>query len=269
MEPRHLEIAQDLMEDIDQGRYAPGAPLPTEDRLMEVYGTSRNTVRRAMQELTNRGRIDIKQGSGSTVRRYRPTTHLASSAEGEADDERYAAYVRRMRTEQGVEPNQRLRVIVESAGPTVADLLELGPAEEDRYVVIRRCDRYLAGRLWQRQLSYYPRRLAQGSDKGAELMTPEDIQRGTRTLLAEMGYPQTRSWDVVGAKMPSLKDSTLFGIGPGIPLLVHDRLAYSGDEPVRFTKTLMPADRHQLMYFEGEMTPEQLRAGTDLNIYDH
>ncbi|ASU86078.1 GntR family transcriptional regulator [Nocardiopsis gilva YIM 90087] len=266
---RHLEIAHDLMEGIDEGRYSPGTALPTEDQLMSNYGTSRNTVRRALRELSSRGRIDTRQGSGSTVREYRPTVHLASSAKGEPDDERYTRYVERIKDEQGVEPTQRLRVIVEAATGKLARLLDLDPSDTAGFVVIRRCDRYIGPRLWQRQLSYYPDFIAKGEGKGAALMQPEDIPRGTRELLAELGYPQTTSWDVVGAKMPSLKDSALFGIGPGTPLLVHDRMAYSGDTPIRFTKTLMPADRHQLLYFEGDMTPESLRKATDVNIYDH
>ncbi|MDA8369711.1 MAG: GntR family transcriptional regulator [Nocardiopsaceae bacterium] len=264
-----MEIAHDLMEGIDEGRYAPGAPLPTEDQLMSFYSTSRNTIRRALQELSNRGRIDTKQGSGSTVRQYRPTTHLASPVEGEADDERYTRYVERMKEEQGVEPTQKLRVIVEAATGTLAALLHLDPSETEGFVVIRRCDRYVGPRLWQRQLSYYPDHIAMGSSEGAQLMQPEDIPQGTRTLLAKMGYPQTKSWDVVGARMPSLKDSTLFGLGPGIPLLVHERMAYSGDTPIRFTKTFMPADRHQLLYADGEMTADALQMATDVNIYDH
>ncbi|GAA1106398.1 GntR family transcriptional regulator [Nocardiopsis composta] len=267
MEPRHLEIAHDLMEDIDEGRYPPGAALPTEDKLMGRYGTSRNTVRRALQELTSRGRIDVKQGSGSTVRSYAPVTHLAGgSADGE-DDEHYASYVERVEAERDAEPHQRLRVMVEAAGDAVAELLGLG-AGDDRSVVIRRCDRYLNGRLWQRQMAYYPRFLTLENPKGAELVGPEDIQGGVRALLEEMGYPQTGSWDVIGARMPSLKESTLFSVGPGVPLMVHDRLAYSGDRPLRLIRTLMPADRHQLLYREGELSPEALRTGMGVNVHD-
>ncbi|MFW5416296.1 GntR family transcriptional regulator [Nocardiopsis sp. CNT-189] len=265
MEPRHLEIAHDLMEDIDEGRYPPGAALPTEDKLMGRYGTSRNTVRRALQELTSRGRIDVKQGSGSTVRSYDPVTHLAAGSA--SDDTEHRAPQAEPGAERDAEPHQRLRVMVEAAGDAVAELLGLGEGD-DRSVVIRRCDRYLGGRLWQRQMAYYPRSLTADTPKGSELVSPEDIPGGARTLLEEMGHPQTGSWDVIGAKMPSLKESTLFSIGPGVPLMVHDRLAYSGDRPIRLIRTLMPADRHQLLYHEGELPPEALRTGMGVNVHD-
>ncbi|MUL39741.1 GntR family transcriptional regulator [Streptomonospora sp. PA3] len=264
MEPRHIEIAQDLMEEIDQGRYAPGDSLPTEDQLIQTYRTSRNTVRRALQELSNRGRINTKQGSGSTVRQYRPTVHLASPLQGQSDDERYDNYLERMRREQGVAPREELMVGREAATGTLAHLLDLDPSEARGFVVIRRCDRFVGPRLWERQESYYPDYIAEGTD----LDRPANIPEGTKKLLADLGYPQTGSWDVVGAKMPSLKESSRFALGPGVPLLVHERVAYSNTTPIRFTRTYLPADRHQLLYAEGAIAPELLQMATDVNVYD-
>ncbi|GAA4914305.1 GntR family transcriptional regulator [Streptomonospora salina] len=264
MEPRHIEIAHELMEEIDQGRYVPGQPLPTEDRLIETYRTSRNTVRRALHELASRGRIDTKQGSGSRVRDYRPTVHLASPLQGHSDDERYANYLDRMRREHGVDPREDLKVGREPATGTLAHLLDLDPAEDRGFAVIRRCDRYVGTRLWERQESYYPDFIAEGTD----LDRPANVPEGTKKLLAELGYPQTGSWDVIGAKMPSLKESSRFALGPGVPLLVHERVAYSDTTPIRFTRTYLPADRHQLLYAEGAIEPDLLHTATDVNVYD-
>ncbi|MBV2362883.1 GntR family transcriptional regulator [Streptomonospora sp. NEAU-YY374] len=265
MEPRHLVIARALLSEIDGGRYEPGDSLPTEEQLMASYGTSRNTVRRALQELANRGRIDIKQGSGSTVRRpRRPIVHVASSIEGIPDDERYARYVERMSKEQTEEPRLRFQARRGPAGGRIARLLRIDPNRPGAFVLCRRCDRMFGARLWERQLSYYPGHIAEGS----ELETPEDIPTGTKEVLAAMGYPQTRHWDVIRAEMPSIKDSDRFGMGPGIPLLVHERLAFSGDTPIRYTVTRMPADRHHLMYVEGDTSEDDLLDALQANTYD-
>ncbi|MDA0565980.1 GntR family transcriptional regulator [Streptomonospora sp. S1-112] len=264
MEPQHLRIAGDLMEKIDEGDYAPGAQLPTEEELMREWGTSRNTVRRALQELANRGRIDTKQGSGSTVRRYRPTLHLASPAPAGSDAERYESYINRLREEEGRLPTERLEVGREPATGVLAGLLKLDPGDPRAFVVIRRCDRVVGPQLWQRQESYYPGFIAEGT----ELELPTDIPGGTKDVIAGLGYPQTGAWDVIGAKMPSLKDSSRFGIGPGVPLLVHERVAYSGQTPIRFTRTTMPADRHKLFYAEGDIDPAILSTITDVSVYE-
>lgn len=187
MAARHVEIAEDLLAGIENGRYPPGGHLPTEDALMVHYATSRNTVRRALERLANLGRIDTRQGSGSQVREYKPITHLASSIKGAADDERWSEYAARLREKQEGVPHQTLKVGFEAATGMIARLLDLNPSETEGFVVIRRCDRVVDGKLWERQISYYPEDIAVGT----ELMRPEDIKRGTITVLAELGYEQT------------------------------------------------------------------------------
>ncbi|GAA3741941.1 GntR family transcriptional regulator [Salinactinospora qingdaonensis] len=265
MAARHVEIAQDLLEDIENGILSPGTLLPTEDELVERYAASRNTVRRALERLANMGRIDTKQGSGSIVREYKPITHLAASIPGAQAQGRWSEYVTRLSQSDSANPQQRLKVSLEAATGVTAHLLHLDPSETEGFMVIRRCDRFVDGRLWERQVSHYPADLAMDT----ELMRPDYIERGTLAVLAELGYPQTGSWDVVGARMPSPKDAALFGLGPGIPLLVHERVAYAGTRPIRFTKTYIPADGHQLLYAEGDVSPEHLRAASDVNIFEH
>lgn len=65
--PKYSLIANQLMRDIDAGRYAVGDFLPTERELMRAYGVSRGTVRSAVQDLKHRGVVSSQQGSGSKV----------------------------------------------------------------------------------------------------------------------------------------------------------------------------------------------------------
>lgn len=65
--PKYSLIANQLMRDIDAGRYAVGDFLPTERELMRAYGVSRGTVRSAVQNLKHRGVVSSQQGSGSKV----------------------------------------------------------------------------------------------------------------------------------------------------------------------------------------------------------
>lgn len=60
-------VAQDLTRAITQGRYAPGAFLPTEQDLAAEYGTSRNVVREAQRLLSAHGMIEVLHGRGSRV----------------------------------------------------------------------------------------------------------------------------------------------------------------------------------------------------------
>ncbi len=60
-------IHDTLAGEIDGGRYAPGAKLPTETELARRFGVNRHTVRRALAALTEAGRIHVRRGAGAFV----------------------------------------------------------------------------------------------------------------------------------------------------------------------------------------------------------
>ena len=57
-----------LRDDIATGQQAEGSVLPSEQRLAEIHGVSRVTVRRALDALARDGLIEKKTGAGSIVR---------------------------------------------------------------------------------------------------------------------------------------------------------------------------------------------------------
>jgi DNA-binding GntR family transcriptional regulator len=65
--PPYLKIAADVEADIRSGRLAPGAALPSLNRLAQEYGVARNTVVRAMTVLKERGLVTTRQGWGTFV----------------------------------------------------------------------------------------------------------------------------------------------------------------------------------------------------------
>ncbi len=65
--PRYYQILVDLRSKIEGGQIAPGERLPTEKELMERYGVSRVTVRRALEELCARGFTEHRGKKGHYV----------------------------------------------------------------------------------------------------------------------------------------------------------------------------------------------------------
>lgn len=61
------QVADDLEADIEAGRLRPGAKLPGELALAELYGVARVTVRRAIQEMAKKGLLQIVHGRGTFV----------------------------------------------------------------------------------------------------------------------------------------------------------------------------------------------------------
>lgn len=66
-QPLYKKIYQQLLLDIQAGKYPPGSQLPTEKELAEAFGVSRITSKRALAELAEDGWIDRIRGRGSFV----------------------------------------------------------------------------------------------------------------------------------------------------------------------------------------------------------
>jgi GntR family transcriptional regulator len=75
----YLSIAADLRNDIATGRLGSDRRLPTERQLIERYGVSRQTVRRALQELHSEGLIFRVRGRGTFPLRLAGAGHYLQS----------------------------------------------------------------------------------------------------------------------------------------------------------------------------------------------
>lgn len=67
MAKRSQVIVDDYLRRIVSGEMTEGQLLPTENALIEQYAVSRTAVREAIQALSTKGFVIIRQGSGSTV----------------------------------------------------------------------------------------------------------------------------------------------------------------------------------------------------------
>jgi len=65
--PIHQKVYDALQQGIADGRYPPGAKLPSEAALVRQFDTSRITVGRALRDLQSQGWIERRAGSGSYV----------------------------------------------------------------------------------------------------------------------------------------------------------------------------------------------------------
>ncbi len=122
----HGQLYRTLGDSITRGAVKPGDRMPTENELMELYGVSRTTARRALDELRREGLVDRLAGKGTFVAHPRldaAIPHLHSVTE---EIER-----------QGYRPGSRLLAVDEGvADATVA--ANLGLAEGDPVLFVNR-----------------------------------------------------------------------------------------------------------------------------------
>jgi GntR family transcriptional regulator len=74
----HHRISTLIKDGIANGRYRAGEQLPTEQALVEAYGVSRVTVRRALQSLEQQGLIERHAGRGTFVRQQATVLNIAT-----------------------------------------------------------------------------------------------------------------------------------------------------------------------------------------------
>jgi GntR family transcriptional regulator len=65
--PVSVQVAADIEADIDAGKLARDTRLPSEAELSAQYGVARVTVRRALEELRERGKVVTVHGRGTFV----------------------------------------------------------------------------------------------------------------------------------------------------------------------------------------------------------
>jgi len=67
--PLHFQLFKEIKDQIVSGKFEPGDFLGTEKSLMEEYGVSCTTLRRALQSLVQSGYVYRKAGKGTFIRR--------------------------------------------------------------------------------------------------------------------------------------------------------------------------------------------------------
>lgn len=66
-EPLYAQLIRVIKDAIQNGRYKPGDQIPTESELSKMFGVSRITVRKTIEELCAQGYLVKRQGKGTFV----------------------------------------------------------------------------------------------------------------------------------------------------------------------------------------------------------
>ncbi len=117
-------IVSDIIEKIENGSYAEGSRLPSEEELRRTYECSRVTIRHALSELQYAGYILSRQGSGSFV----SSKHKLQSPGRAISLDRYM-------TDNDIETRNRvLRFEMKDADKVIAQLLSIRPGDKVFYI---------------------------------------------------------------------------------------------------------------------------------------
>ena len=227
--PKHEQLRGRLTE--LAARLPAGTPLPGERQLCIDHGVSRITVREAIGQLVSEGVLVRVRGKGTFVaeRAARSRLHLAS----------FNSDMRRL----GLQPST-----------VVLAVARLMPPPATR----RALDLAAGASAW------HVRRLRLADQQPMSIddawyvtdvlpdLDAQDLTGSLYSLLADhYGCPIDRAEQTVRAAVADRETGPLLGLSAGRPVLVFDRVSYSGGRPVEHAESTYRGDRYEV-----EMTVE-------------
>lgn len=209
---RYAEVATSIAKDIDQGRYSEREALPAERALSERFEVSRDTMRKAIKQLEEKGYVVSRRGSGTFVApKHLRSVH--SSIDGWTD---YSVKL-------GQRAGQKvLSVGVIAAPPEISDRLALS---QDAPVVRVHRVRYLD----DKPLGVHESFLVLNNP---DHLTQKALEReGSLYHLLQntFGITLAEATDSISALAATPDDAAWLNVDAGTPLLRVERLTLSKD----------------------------------------
>lgn len=213
--PKYYQLKVDIKSKIEDGTYQENEALPSENELIEQYGVSRITVRKALDELAKENYLYKIQGKGTFVGGFRKTGGINLLATTSCITElRQRGY-----------KTQRI--------PLVQKIIDCDEELEEKYG-LKNGERYFEferiytgnGIPYSYELSFYLYRYVAGIEN-------RDLGRESiHTVLSDLGfndYPIRRSTEIK-AILPDEMLKARLNVDDRMPLLEMNLLSFIGNE---------------------------------------
>ncbi|MDR6414830.1 GntR family transcriptional regulator [Pseudarthrobacter sulfonivorans] len=223
--PKHEQLRVIILKLVKE-ELEPGARLPSERTLMDSYGVSRITVRAAIGRLVNEGHLVRVPAKGTFVADspVQSTLHLASfTQEMEA---------------MGHVPSTVV-LVAEAADAPDAIVEALGLGQGSEAIHLRRL-RLADGRPVSVDDAWY------NPDYAGGLLDIDLTGSVYRALAAQFGYQIDRARQSVRSEGAPADVGALLGTGTGAPVLVFDRVSFSGNLAIEHSRSWYRSDRYSL-----------------------
>jgi GntR family transcriptional regulator len=242
----YQQLAEELRQDILEGRLPPGVAFPSERKLMARYQVTRSTVRSAIGMLRQEGLVAAEHGAGSFVKDPKAGRRRLDSRKVGMDRPGPMSHGSR-RTEDDQERRfdigalQGLSVSRMAAPPWISELFQVAAGKEILMQEGTGIDDQGAPALTRAWL--HPK-------VAAELkITKKRLERRwLPQLLWELGVPGHEGEDVVEAAMPTPTLKHLMALPDGVPVLQLCRVMREQEQVVAVIETHLPADKATLVF---------------------
>lgn len=229
-EPLYLQIKLALKKQILSGEYAPYERLPSESKLMSMFGVSRITVRQALKDLSSEGLVFTSQGKGT----------FASKPKATQDVQQLQGFDEAM-SPKGYKTSARLVSIRERvADRDVQQKLQLG--DKDKVIEVVRI-RYLNQDPISLDRSFFPLEVGQG-------LFGEDLTRDIFPMLEKQLNVSLGQAEISLEARPADEEvAQHLGIEHGSPLMWVERLTRDQSErPIDYEYLAIRGDSYKYSF---------------------
>jgi GntR family transcriptional regulator len=227
--PLYEQIKEYLLSNISVGAFPPDSRLPSERALSVQFGVSRETVKKAINDLVQSGHLYVQIGKGTYVRRPKIDQSLEMLTSFSEEISRQHQKVSSRVLNAGIMPaapeeSHALRItlgvpLVYLRRVRLAN--ERPMAVEDTRIVASMCPGLLDGRDFSKESLY-------------------------RVLREDYGLHLTHAEQSIEARLATPEESMLLQIEPRAPILNMTRVTYTDDDqPVEYTLSAYCGSRYK------------------------
>lgn len=241
--PLYHQVYLILRGKILKGEFGLDAAMPSEQDTSEIFGVSRITAKRALNELASDGLVKRERGRGTRVTYRVPVQPLRSSVEGLLEN----------LLKMGLETQVRLMSFdYVRPGGEVALALK---CVDDCLVQHARRIRCLDEEPFSFLETYVPEQIGRSYSR-------EDLAtRPLLELLERSGVVVSRAEQTINAALADIEVSHALELELGSPVLSIQRIVYDqNDSPIEFIRALYRPDRYQYRMMLSRVGDEMSRS---------
>lgn len=242
--PRYVQIADDLVQQIKAGVLKPGDMMPSESELVERYGVSGGTIRKAMVETRASGLVETRHGKGSMVKARPPVRHRSSDRFRRSHRQGgRAAYLAESEQSGAVAKVSVLYIGPVDASEDIAGWLGVEPGAQ---VLARRRLYFRNGTPVETATSYLPWDVVKDIP---ELFGENPGPGGIYARLEDHGHVFAEFIETLQARQAAKAEASELALSPGASVIHLVRRAVTEERRViEVCDTLMAADQFVFEY---------------------
>lgn len=225
--PLYHQLKQRLSTKIQSGKWKPEDKIDSENQLMEIFDVSRNTVKKAIEDLVQEGKLFRIQGKGTFVSKPRFEQSLSG----------FYSFSRVLQ-EKGLNPRDEVLFIQEVYPSTkVRNSLEL--QEDEQVIEIKRL-RFADNEPIVLESSFLPKSIINNSE-----ILREVSSSSLYSLLAErFNINIVRAREAFEPVLIKEEEARFLKTEKGKPALLLERIAFDTfGKPVEFCNSIVRGDR--------------------------